>query len=350
MRSLLPEYVKKITVPRDISILLSLCAKAHGKEELWQRTKPEVLNALKQQAIISSTESSNRIEGVEVEPARLKPLVKGTTKPRDRTEEEIVGYREALDWIHKDWDRIDISTATIRKIHFLAQQGSVSDAGEWKTRNNEIIELHADGRVTTRFVPPEPEQVPQLVEGLCLAYRNTENNNLLPDLLLIATFVFDFLCIHPFRDGNGRTSRLLTLLLLYKHGYTLGRYVSVERNIEDTCQAYYAALQESSRSWHTSEHDLMPFWRYFVRTIKVAYDGLESRFDVQGPFHGGKTQLIRSEVMRQIGDFKLSDIVGAVPGVSQNLVQKVLAGMREEGLVNLHGHGRGAYWSKGEKS
>ena len=167
---------------------------------------------------------------------------------------------------------------------------------------------------------------------------------------MIATFVFDFLCIHPFRDGNGRTSRLLTLLLLYKHGYTLGRYVSVERNIEDTCQAYYAALQESSRSWHTSEHDLMPFWRYFVRTIKVAYDGLESRFDVQGPFHGGKTQLIRSEVMRQIGDFKLSDIVGAVPGVSQNLVQKVLAGMREEGLVNLHGHGRGAYWSKGEKS
>jgi Fic family protein len=349
MKSFVPKYLDQLSIPIDLSILLESCARSQGKEELWEKTKPEVLYALREQSIISSTESSNRIEGVEVDAARLSPLVKGKVKPRDRSEEEVVGYKNALNWIHSKADKIELSSQTIQKLHFLSQEGSISDAGQWKSKNNEIIEISNEGKVTTRFVPSKPEEVALLINNLCLSYKNVDQNKKLPKLLLIATVVFDFLCIHPFRDGNGRTSRLLTLLLLYKLGFNLGRYISIERIIEETKESYYEALQKSSVGWHNSEHDIYFFWQYFVRTIAVAYDRLDNKFAVEGSFYGGKTQLIRNVVMRQIANFKLGDIVNAEPGISEILVQKVLANMRKEGLIKLHGRGRGAYWSKVQK-
>ncbi|MEZ4754264.1 MAG: Fic family protein [Bdellovibrionota bacterium] len=346
MKSFVPQYIENISIPVDLSILLNSCAKAQGKEQLWEKIKPEVLNVLRSQAIISSTESSNRIEGVEVKSERLKLLVEGESKPLDRPEEEVLGYKNALNWIHENAVSVEINPDTIKKIHQLAQEGAISDAGAWKVKNNEIIEIHTDGNVTVRFVPPEPKDVSKLIQDLCFAYNEAINKKRLPELLLVASFVFDFLCIHPFRDGNGRVSRLLTQLLLCQQGYNLGRYISIEKIIEDTKESYYQTLKESSKSWHTSEHSLIPFWKYFVETLKVAYDRLEDKFGVEESFHGGKTQLIRNAVLRQIGNFKLGDIINQEPGISQNLIQKVLAKMRDEDLVELHGHGRGAYWKK----
>ena len=177
-------------------------------------------------------------------------------------------------------------------------------------------------------------------------YNDSIKNSKFPETLLIATFVLDFLCIHPFRDGNGRTSRLLTLLLLYKHNMNLGKYISIERIVEETKESYYESLQLSSKSWHSSEHDLFPFWQYFTRTLKVAYERLESKFEIETSFYGGKSQLVRNNVMRQSTTFKIADIMNLEPGISRELIQKTLAQMKAEGIIELHGRGRGAHWKK----
>lgn len=346
MKSFAPPYLSKLSIPVGTSIIYGLCAEAKGKEGLWQRAKPEVLEALRAQSIISSTESSNRIEGVEVDRERLQPLVQGTITPRDRPEEEVVGYRNALHWIHKEALSIEINPESIQELHRLAQLGSVGDAGKWKSKNNEIIEIYFDGSTSVRFIPLEPELVPSAIQSLCNAYKDAAKNSKLPDLLLIATFVFDFLCIHPFRDGNGRVSRLLTLLLLYQYDYNVGRYVSIEKVIEDSKIEYYNSLQSSSAGWHTSEHNLEPIWNYFVRTVRIAYEQLQNRVEIEGDFYGGKTELIRKAVLRQLTPFSLNDIYSCEKGVSKALVKKVLYQMRAEGLIELEGTGRGAQWRR----
>lgn len=344
MNSFQAKYIQTLSVPIAVSIMLSFCSEAKGMEKLWDQTRPEVLETLKQQSIISSTESSNRIEGVEVDRKRLEPLIKGKAAPRDRSEEEIVGYKNALNWIHQSADSIDVTPKNIRRIHEIAESGTTSDAGKWKIKNNEIIEIHEDGNVSIRFVPVEPKQVPEMMQNLCLAYKDAVQNSKLPELLLIINFVFDFLCIHPFRDGNGRTARLLTLLLLYHHGYHVGRYISIEKIIEDSKDSYYEALHKSSDMWHEGKHDLTPVWLYFTRTVKVAYDYLKNKVQVENFIHGGKTGLIRQAVLRQSGKFSIGDIVGLEKGMSRALVKKVLYQLREEGKIKLHGKGRGAYW------
>lgn len=346
MHSFSANYLKRLSISPSISIIYGLCAEAKGKQGHWKTVRPDIFTELKEQSIISSTESSNRIEGVEVDEQRLRPLIAGKVNPQNRPEEEILGYKNALDWIHRDEKKIDITPETIQELHRLAQSGLIGDAGKWKEKSNEIIELRPDGRRLVRFAPPPPEVIPEMLSQLCLGYRDCVNHGTIPDLVAVAGFVFDFLCIHPFRDGNGRVSRLLTLLLLLQHDYEVGRYISIEKIIEDTKEAYYASLKDSSIGWHEQNHSLEPFWRYFLTTIRTAYDQLENRVAVEDVFKGAKSELIRRTILKQTQNFKLSDIANIENNASKPLIKKVLYQLRDEGLVELHGKGRSAYWRK----
>ncbi len=337
------------TVPVSTGWLLGICMEGKGKQELWYHKKPEVLEALRELAIVQSVESSNRIEGVTVEPKRLRPLLLEGARPIDRSEEELVGYRKALDWIHSSHQEISITPKSVARLHELAQGGFSGDAEKWKSRNNEIIEILPNGERNVRFVPLAPSEVPSAMKQLCLGYRHVCQQDGLPPLLAVANFVFDFLCIHPFRDGNGRVSRLLTLLLLYQHGYTVGRYISLERIVEEGKETYYESLAISSRGWHECEHDLVPWWNLFLSVIKQAHTEIEKRFELVES-GVGKTELVRAAVFQETGRFTMSDIAARCPSVSTQLVKKVLSDMKKRGIVSLEGRGRGARWElKGDK-
>jgi Fic family protein len=255
--------------------LLEKLAESKGKQELYEKQSPRILRTLQESALFESVESSSRIDGVTVELERLWPLVLGNARPLDRSEEEIIGYRNAINFVHASHEKVPIEPQTLRRLHALAQAGSIGDAGQWKESQNEIVELDPDGRLEVRFWPVEPALVPSAVEELCLAYKHSLHQPEITTLLAVACLVFDFLCMHPFRESNGRISRLLTLLALYHHGHKVGRYISLERIIEQSKESYYEALQRSSVGWHAGSHDIMPWFHYFLSVIHAAYRELE---------------------------------------------------------------------------
>lgn len=340
MSSFTPKYLAQLKLHPSIGWSLAQIAETKGLQEVWRRTKPEIISQLRESALIQSAESSNRIEGVEVEPKRLTPLVLGSAKPRDRSEEEIVGYRKALQWIHAHHLKIEISPESIQKLHLLAQGGLIGDAGQWKTRDNEIIEFSKAGDRKVRFQCTSAKATPIAMVQLCLAYRDLKENRAIPDLLLIANFVLDFLCIHPFRDGNGRVSRLLTLLCLYQWGYEVGRYISLERIIESTKEDYYRTLGQSSLGWHSSSHELFSWWSYFLGHIKLGYQELKDRVEIASS--DSKTSLIRSLIQELPDEFSISDILKMQPGLNREIVKKTLGKLKMERSLVLVGRGRGA--------
>lgn len=256
---------------------------AESKEKQAHKKSGGILRSLHEIAVLEGVESSNRIDGVTVEAERLRLLVLGDAVPRDRSEEEILGYRNALTWIHGNHEKTAIEPETFRRLHALAQEGTVGDAGEWKESQNEIVDLDPEGRLKIRFQPVEPAVVPSAVEELCLAYNRSIDRSSIAPLVAVACLVFDFLCIHPFREANGRVSRLLTLLCLYHHGYSVGRYVALERAVEQSKERYYEALQKSSLGWHDGTHDAMPWIHYFLSTLHTAYSEFESMLESKGP-------------------------------------------------------------------
>lgn len=342
MSSFNPKYTSLLRLHPSTAWSLGQIAEARGLQEVWRKTKPEIVSQLRESALIQSAESSNRIEGVEVEQKRLIPLVLGAATPRDRSEEEIVGYRKALEWIHSKHKKIEISPDTIKKIHKLAQGGLVGDAGSWKARDNEIVEFSQSGDRRVRFKCVSAKETPKAIKNLCDGYRILVEKQELPELLSIANFALDFLCIHPFRDGNGRVSRLLTLLCLYKCGFEVGRYISLERIIETTKDDYYRTLGKSSEFWQASSHDLFPWWSYFLSHIKTAYQELKDRVELQ--MGDSKTALIRGFVSEMTESFSVSDLVKLQPNLDREIVKKTLAQLKKEKIVKLIGRGRGARW------
>lgn len=345
MPSLGNRRLADMTIPMQTSWLLASCMEARGKQDLWTRRKLEVLKALRDQAIVQSVESSNRIEGVTVKANRLRPLVLGSARPQDRPEEEITGYRRALDWVFTSRLPIEVSPKTILRLHGLAQGGMSGDAGKWKSRDNEIIEIRPNGERIIRFVPTSAKETPGAVERLCGDYDEERLKGHLPELLLIGAFILDLLCIHPFRDGNGRVSRLMTTLLLERDGFVVARYISLERLIEERRVQYYGSLHESSQGWHDSNHDIVPWWNFFLSVVNSSYrefsEAVESR--EAGP---GKTELVREVIMQTEGEFSLSDIRAQLPSVSEQLIKRVLQQMKSDGRVRLTGRGRGARWKE----
>jgi len=271
------KHLEKTKLPAGTVWLMDKLADAKEKQTLFEKQSRRIMKSLQEIALIEGAESSSRIDGVTVEPERLRPLVLGNARPRDRSEEEIVGYRNGLTWVHGNHEKAPIEPETLRRLHALVQAGTIGDAGEWKQSQNEIVELDPEGRLQVRFQPLEPALVPSAVGELCLAYKHSIDQLKIAPLLAIACLVFDFLCIHPFREANGRVSRLLTLLALYQHEYNVGRYISLERIIEQSKENYYGALQTSSVGWHDGSHDIMPWFQYFLSTIHTAYHEFEER-------------------------------------------------------------------------
>jgi Fic family protein len=292
---------------------------ARGKQDLWIRQKPEVLAVLREQAIVQSAESSNRIEGVTVAADRLRPLVLGRARPRDRSEEELAGYRAALDWI-------------------FSRKGAIAIAPD-----NEIIEILAHGGRSVRFVPVTAKKTPAAVEMLCRSYRAACDEEKIPPLLIVATFVFDLLCIHPFRDGNGRVSRLATSLLLQSHGFEVARYISLERLVEESKEEYYRVLKLCSQEWHKGKNEIVPWWNYFLGVVRSGYKEFQRQVEsvVARP---AKSDLVRQAVLDPVERFTLADMAAQLPAASPQLIKKVLAEMKNAGRVRLTGRGRGARW------
>ena len=331
------------TIPIGTGWLLGACMEARGKQDLWMKQKPEVLAALREQAMIQSAESSNRIEGVTVSASRLRPLVLGGARPRDRSEEELAGYRRALNWVFSRKAAVSIAPDVIRRLHALAQGGHSGDAGEWKRRNNETVEILPGGERRVRFVPTPARDTPKMMATLCRSYQQACAEERIPPLLIAATFVFDFLCVHPFRDGNGRVSRLLTTLLLKAHGFEVARYVSLERLVEQRKDEYYDVLRASSEKWHESRNEIVPWWNFFLSVVRSGYREFERQVESTAP-RPAKSELVRTTVLAQVGRFTLAELSQQAPAASPQLIKKVLAELKREGKLRLTGRGRGASW------
>jgi Fic family protein len=326
--------------------LLESLAESKGRQALYEKQSPQVLKALRELALVESTESSNRIEGVTVDADRLRPLVLGDSRPRDRSEEEIVGYRKALSWVHTHHEKIPIEPETFQRLHARAQGGTTGDAGHWKQSANDIIEVYPDGRREVRFRPVPPAQVPAAVEELCVAYHHSIDQLKVTPLLAVACLVLDFLCIHPFRDGNGRVSRLLTLLALYHHGHQVGRYISHERIVEETKETYYEVLKASSIGWHEGRHDFLPWFNYLLSTQRMAYRELEERAARQRPARGAKAELVAYALEHVTSPFGIADIERLCPSVSRDMIRVVMNRWRQEGRLESLGRGRDAQWRR----
>lgn len=336
--------LRDFAVPMGTNWLLNDLAEAKGKQELYTRQSPQILKALREMAMVQSVESSNRIEGVTVAPDRLRPLVLGHARPKDRSEQDIMGYRQALHLIHREAETLLITADLLRRLHRLCQEGS-GDAGQFKKLDNEVIELRPGAAPLVRFKCVPAKATLAAMDELCLVYRHAIDQDHIPPFVAIAALVLDFLCIHPFRDGNGRVSRLLTLLALYQHGYEVGRYISLERLIEEGKDDYYRVLQESSQRWHEGRHDLLPWLNHFLAIARRAYGEFERRAgEVKAP-RGAKTALVVAAIEAQAGPFRVSDIRQACPGVSLDMIRQVLKDLRGS-KVECIGRGQHAQWRK----
>ena len=267
MKSFETNYLEKHPLPHSLLRTIRLLGEYRGKESLFKQQTPQVLESLRQAAMIQSTESSNRIEGIEAPAERIKKIVEQKTTPKNRSEQEIAGYRDALATIHANYPNMPFTPGLVLQLHrdlyqFVAQQG-----GRWKMTDNEISETRADGTKVTRFRPIPAHQTPEAMDRLHTLFKEQWDREEIDPLLLIPAYVLDFLCIHPFTDGNGRMARLLTLLLLYQAGFEVGRYISLEHLIENQREGYYDALYKSSQGWHDGVHSLLPWWEYFLGSV-----------------------------------------------------------------------------------
>ena len=326
--------------------ILNLVAKIHeckGRQDLFVRQKPVELERLIKIAKIQSTEASNKIEGIVTTGTRMKLLFEEKTTTRNRDEDEIMGYRDVLNTIHENYDYIPIRPSYILQLHkdLLAKAG-LSYGGHFKNVQNYISEKLADGTVFTRFTPVEPFCTPDAVENLCHAYEQAVSGERIDALILIPSFIIDFLCIHPFNDGNGRMSRLLTLLLLYKSGYEVGKYISIERQIELTKDRYYETLEESDRGWHEGSNDPTPFIRYMLQVILACYTEFEKRVDIMNT-SGSKSlayDIVKNYVNGKIGRITAADVVANCPKLGKSTVLREIKRLTEEGLLIKQGSGR----------
>jgi len=335
-------------VPTATSWYLADLGHALGKQELFTRQAPQKLKALREHALIESAISSNRIEGVEVEPARVRTVVFGKKHLRDRDEEEVRGYREALDLIHSRAASLPITEKTIRRLHAMSRRG-IGDAGQYKKKENDIIEVLPDGRRTLRFRTVRAADAAAFMSELIACWDDLLAQRAIHPLIALAALNLDFLCIHPFRDGNGRVSRLLLLLACYHFGFEAGRYISLERLIEQSKDRYYETLKQSSHGWHEGKHDPWPYVNFVLYTLREAGKEFENRVGQTAAPRGSKTELVVRAIAAQRGDFRLADIERACPGVGRDWIRTLLAEFRRQGKLVCHGRGPGARWRAAKK-
>ncbi|MGH9853848.1 MAG: Fic family protein [Blastocatellia bacterium] len=339
-------YIERLPITHNILRTIRLLGEFKGKQELFTRQTPQLLETLRQAAIIQSTESSNRIEGVTAPLERIKALVAEKTTPRNRSEQEILGYRDVLNKIHTSFADIPVTANVVLQFHRDLYSYTEGEGGKWKTVDNQIIEKFPDGTEFIRFKTVSAFATADAMERLHRAFNASRNSGEFESLLLIPAYVLDFLCIHPFLDGNGRMSRLLTLLLLYQAGYEVGRYISLEKLVEKTKESYYEALNISSRGWHEGKHDLTPWMEYFLGLLIAAYREFEERVGILTTARGAKTQMILEAVRHLPETFRITDVERACPQVKRDLIRKVLNRLRTDGKLEQEGRGLGAVWRR----
>lgn len=335
-------------LPASTAWYLADLSEARGKQELFTRQTPQRLKVLREHALIESAVSSNRIEGVQVDANRVHTIVLGRAHLRDRNEEEVRGYRNALKLIHEQNTKLAVSEDTILELHRLAR-GEIWDAGKYKEKESDIIERFPDGRQRVRFKTVSAAQTPAFLRELIELWQECLENREVHPLIALAAFNLDFLCIHPFRDGNGRVSRLLLLLQCYHLGFEVGRYLSLERLIEQNKERYYETLEQSSQRWHEGRHDPWPYINYLLFILKSAYREFEERVgQVKSP-RGAKTEIIAAAVRAFSGNFTLAELERACPGISRDMIRRVLRDLQKTGKVECLGRGPGAIWRKRKK-
>ncbi len=336
--------------------ILSYVAKIHeykGKQELFLRQKPVELQRLIEIAKIQSTESSNRIEGIVTTNPRLHQLMADKTTPRNRDEEEILGYRNVLALVHENYPYIPVTPNYILQLHGeMLKYTGLGYGGRFKNVPNEIDMITKDGEKVVLFQPTEPYETPEAVRIICDSLRLTAGKELIDPLILIPCFILDFLCIHPFNDGNGRMSRILTLLLLYRSGYLVGQYVSIEKAIADTKESYYKALADADRGWHAGENDPRPFIRYMLAVILSCYRDFENRVAVTDPAGARSTayDLVKACVNRKIGTFTKQEILQECPRAGKSSVESALKQLTSEGHIVKLGAGRATRYVRNGES
>ncbi|MFA7173258.1 MAG: Fic family protein [Kiritimatiellia bacterium] len=333
------------SVPMPINWQIGDLMEYRGKQELFTRQVPQRLSALREHALVESAISSNRIEGVNVEQKRVKALVFGADAHRDRNEEEVAGYRKALNLIHSEGKNLQLSEESMLRFHSLSR-GEIWDAGKYKDKPVDIVEILPNGERHIRFKSVLPDMTPLMMQQSFRIMDDLLRDCRVQPLLLLGALNLDFLCIHPFRDGNGRVSRLLLLQTCYHLGLDVGRYISLERIIELNKERYYETLQLSSKGWHEGKHDPWPYIGYLFFVIKEAYKEFEERVgEIQSP-RGEKTAVIIKAVERQMNTFRVADIRTSCPGVGIDLIRQVLARLQKENIIRSMGTGRGAKWEK----
>lgn len=336
----------ELAVPTTTAWYLADLGEFRGKQELYTRQSPQRLKALREHAMIESAVSSNRIEGVEIDASRVRDvLVAPRPLFRDRDEEEVRGYRDALELIHREASALAVNDATIQRLH-ATTRGQIWDAGRYKEKDGDIIERYPDGRERVRFRTVAARETPAAMAALAADWQRCLDERWVPPLIALAAFNLDFLCIHPFRDGNGRVSRLLWLLQSYQLGFEVGRYISLERLVEQNKDRYYETLEQSSQGWHEGKNDPWPYVNFVLSTMKAAYrDFVERVGEVKAP-RGAKTDAVLAAIGRFAGEFTLAEVERECPGVSRDMVRRVLRAQQAAGLVACQGRGPAARWRR----
>ena len=329
---------------KEVVNYVALIRELKGRQELYVAQRPQELQRLVDIAIRQSTEASNAIEGIRTTNERLNKLVAEKTTPRNRDEKEILGYRKALAMVHESFEYITIRPNYILQLHGeMCRYAGVSYGGKFKNSPNEIDSTGPNGSKEVIFVPLQPYETPAAVESLCEEYEKAIGQYGVDPLLVIPVFIHDFLCIHPFSDGNGRMSRLLTTLLLYKSGFLVGKYISLEKKISDTKEDYYVALEESSKGWHEGSNDDTSFVKYLLGTILAAYRDFEDRIEIVSAKLPAK-EAVREAIKKKIGRFGKSDIMELCPDLSTSSIEIALRALVEEGFIERRGGGRSTYY------
>lgn len=326
---LTPEIVKSLTLINEYK----------GEQRLFVKAHKDELRELVEIAKIQSTEASNRIEGISTADDRLKNLVQAKTTPRDRDESEIAGYRDVLNTIHESYDYIPIKPSYFLQLHRdLYKFIGNNEGGTFKATDNVIKERDSEGNEKIRFSPVPAWETPESMDALCKAYDDAIGE--VDHLILSSMFIMDFLCIHPFADGNGRMSRLLTLLLLYRAGYIVGKYISIEKIIEESKETYYEVLQDSSIKWHENKNDYKPFVNYMLGVIVSAYKEFESRVDLVTNPNYTKVDRIREIIKGHIGTITKSELLDMNPDISDTTIQRALSELLKNKEIKKIGGGR----------
>ena len=340
MRNFNYSKIKDIKWDSEILSLVASIYRYQGKQELYLKQRPNELEKLIDIAKIQSTESSNEIEGIVTTSVRLKQLLEEKTTPRNRNEQEIVGYRDVLDIIHENFDVIPISRNYILQMHkILYSHMNNPLAGKTKNVQNYISATYPDGHSEVLFTPLSPFETPGALDRICDEYNRVIGNSEVEPIIMIPIFIHDFLCIHPFNDGNGRMSRLLTTLLLYKNGFYVGRYISLEALIARDKVAYYESLNKAGMNWQNGNEDVVPFIKYFLKIVLAAYKAFDDRFSIVENKLSA-VEMVRKATSQKLGRFSKQDIRELCPSLSISSIEGSLRKLVEEGELRREGVGR----------